>query len=84
MLKYSSSVLYVRIGLREFLLLEFATCLMSHRSLWQVGALYLDHCPTQGRQRLECLLERMPLQSEKKANKVGLYESGVKIILIIR
>lgn len=58
------------VGLREFLLLEFATCLMSHRSLWQLGALYLDHCPTQGRQRLECLLERMPLESEKKANKV--------------
>lgn len=35
-------------GMREFLLLDYATCLMSHKSLWQLGVLYLDHCPTQG------------------------------------
>ena len=50
-------------SLREFLLLEYATCLMTHNSLWQVGALYLDHCPVQGKQRLELLLERVPLTS---------------------
>ena len=38
-------------SLREYLLLEYATCLMSHKSLWQCGVLYLDSCPTQGRQR---------------------------------
>ncbi len=43
---------------------------MSHVSLWQVGALYLDHCQTMGKNRLECLLERMPIDTEKKANKV--------------
>jgi len=57
-------------SLREFLLLEYATCLMTHNSLWQVGALYLDHCPVQGKQRLELLLERVPLTSERKAEKV--------------
>ena len=31
---------------------------------------YLSSLPFQGRQRLECLLERMPLQSEMKAGKV--------------
>ena len=50
-------------SLREYLLLEFATCLMTHNSLWQVGTLYFDHCPVQGRQRLELLLERIPLTS---------------------
>jgi nuclear pore complex protein Nup85 len=56
--------------LREFLLLEYATSLMGHHSLWQVGANYLDHCPTQGKQRLQLLLERIPLDSEIKAEKV--------------
>ena len=50
-------------SLREFLILEYATCLMTHNSLWQVGALYFDHCQVQGKQRLELLLERVPLTS---------------------
>ena len=57
-------------ALREFLLLDYATCLMSHSSLWQVGVVYLDACPVQGRHRLELLLERMPLSTQKKAEKV--------------
>lgn len=57
-------------GLREFLLLDYATCLMSHHALWQLGVLYLDHCPVQGKQRLEALLERVPLSSDYKARKV--------------
>jgi hypothetical protein len=43
---------------------------MSHSSLWQVGVLYLDNCPVQGRQRLELMLERIPLTNEKRAEKV--------------
>jgi hypothetical protein len=39
-------------GLREFLLLDYATCLMSHNSLWQLGVLYFDHCPVQVREDL--------------------------------
>ena len=60
-------------ALREFLLLDYATCLMSHKSLWQVGVIYLDHCPVQGRHRLELLLERMPITTQKKAEKVIFY-----------
>ena len=66
-------------SLREFLLLEYATCLMSHSSLWQVGVLYLDNCPVQGRQRLELMLERIPLTNEKRAEKVKKKE--IEIIL---
>ena len=61
-------------SLREFLLLEYATCLMTHNSLWQVGALYLDHCPVQGKQRLELLLERVPLTS-------GTYKFFIYVLL---
>ena len=68
-------------GLREFLLLEYATCLMSHCSLWQLGAVYLDHCPTQGRQRLEALLSRIAPDNERKANKV-CFPSLVELSLI--
>ena len=57
-------------SLREYLLLEYATCLMTHHSLWQVGVLYFDYCPVQGRHRLELLLERVALTSERKAEKV--------------
>jgi len=57
-------------ALREFLLLDYATCLMSHHSLWQVGVVYLDNCPVQGQHRLELLLERIPLSSQKKAEKI--------------
>ena len=64
----SFDVSHVFSGLREFLLLEYAACLMSHCSLWQLGAVYLDHCPTQGRQRLEALLASIPPSNEKKAN----------------
>ena len=32
--------------------------------------LYLDACPVQGRHRAELLLERIPLTTEYKANKV--------------
>ncbi|XP_070580141.1 nuclear pore complex protein Nup85-like [Ptychodera flava] len=56
--------------LREFLLLEYAASLMTHDSLWQIGADYLDHCPDMGRYYLELYIERIPLQSEKKALKV--------------
>lgn len=66
----SSDALHPGPGLREFLLLEYATSLMSHKSMWQVGALYMDHCPTQGKFRLECILSHMPLDGERKANKV--------------
>lgn len=57
-------------GLREYLLLDYATSLMSHKSLWQLGVVYFDHCPVQGRQRLEALLERVELTSDYKAGKV--------------
>ncbi|XP_078611940.1 nuclear pore complex protein Nup85-like [Branchiostoma floridae x Branchiostoma japonicum] len=57
-------------NLREFLLLDYASSLMSHPSLWQVGASYLDYCPEFGRYYLEFYLERLPLQTEQKALKV--------------
>ena len=65
-----SESLHAGASLREFLLLEYSTCLMTHQSLWQVGAVYFDFCPVQGKQRLELLLERIPLTNEKKAEKV--------------
>ncbi|KAH7977332.1 hypothetical protein HPB49_000698 [Dermacentor silvarum] len=34
--------------LREHLILEYASSLMTHHSLWQVGVGYLDHCPRRG------------------------------------
>ncbi|KAL4240413.1 Nucleoporin nup85 [Mactra antiquata] len=57
-------------NLREFLLLDYATSLMSHRSLWQVGIDYLDSCPEFGRQYLELFVEKIPIESERKAHKV--------------
>lgn len=57
-------------NLREFLLLEYATSLMSHHSLWQVATDYFDHCPELGRAYLEQFVDHLPLETEKKAYKV--------------
>ncbi|KAK7794024.1 hypothetical protein R5R35_007455 [Gryllus longicercus] len=56
--------------MREQLLLDYASMLMSHSSLWQVGVSYLDHCPTLGREYLEVILPTLPLTSEKRALKI--------------
>ncbi|CAL1529891.1 unnamed protein product [Lymnaea stagnalis] len=57
-------------NLREYLLLEYATSLMAHKSLWQVGVDYLDFCPVFGRSYLEAYIEHIPLETESKAHKV--------------
>ncbi|XP_071489851.1 nuclear pore complex protein Nup85-like [Diadema antillarum] len=56
--------------LREFLLLEYASTLMSHNSLWHIVADYFDYCHQFGRHYLELFIERIPLQTERKALKV--------------
>ncbi|XP_075994900.1 nuclear pore complex protein Nup85 [Genypterus blacodes] len=57
-------------NLREFLLLEYASGLFTHHSLWQLAVDYLDHCPEFGRVYLELQIERVPLDTERKALKV--------------
>ncbi|KAK7506744.1 hypothetical protein BaRGS_00002219 [Batillaria attramentaria] len=57
-------------NLREYLLLQYASGLMSHHSLWQVGVDYLDFCPVLGREHLKLFIESLPLDSERKANKL--------------
>lgn len=56
--------------LHESLILEYGTTLMSHRSLWQCGASYLIHCPTQGLARLEILLQSLSTGTEARINKI--------------
>ncbi|XP_041364866.1 nuclear pore complex protein Nup85-like [Gigantopelta aegis] len=65
-----SHVLAFGSNLREYLLLEYASSLMSHKSLWQVGVDYLDFCPVFGRKYLEHFIEHMPVETEKKAHKL--------------
>ncbi|XP_044187255.1 nuclear pore complex protein Nup85 [Thunnus albacares] len=57
-------------NLREFLLLEYASGLFTHHSLWQLAVDYFDHCPELGRVYLELQIERVPLDTERKALKV--------------
>ncbi|KAI1884074.1 hypothetical protein AGOR_G00222640 [Albula goreensis] len=57
-------------NLREFLLLEYASGLFTHHSLWQLAVDYFDHCPEFGRVYLELQVERVPLDTERKALKV--------------
>ncbi|KAI4495440.1 hypothetical protein M0802_008654 [Mischocyttarus mexicanus] len=56
--------------LHESLILEYATTIMGHHSLWQCGASYLIHCPIQGLARLELLLESLPMGTEARVNKI--------------
>uniref|UniRef100_A0A7N6FFW2 Nuclear pore complex protein Nup85 n=1 Tax=Anabas testudineus TaxID=64144 RepID=A0A7N6FFW2_ANATE len=53
-----------------FLLLEYASGLFTHHSLWQLAVDYFDHCPEFGRVYLELQIERVPLDTEHKALKV--------------
>uniref|UniRef100_A0A8C5B0E1 Nuclear pore complex protein Nup85 n=1 Tax=Gadus morhua TaxID=8049 RepID=A0A8C5B0E1_GADMO len=57
-------------NLREFLLLEYASGLFTHHSLWQLAVDYFDHCPEFGRVYLEQQIEHVPLDTERKALKV--------------
>uniref|UniRef100_A0A8D3C4M4 Nuclear pore complex protein Nup85 n=1 Tax=Scophthalmus maximus TaxID=52904 RepID=A0A8D3C4M4_SCOMX len=57
-------------NLREFLLLEYASGLFTHHSLWQLAVDYFDNCPEFGRVYLELQIERVPLDTERKALKV--------------
>ncbi|KAK6171584.1 hypothetical protein SNE40_019741 [Patella caerulea] len=57
-------------NLREFLLLEYASSLMSHKSLWQVGIDYLDYCSVFGRTYITQFINHMSLDNEKKAHKL--------------
>lgn len=57
-------------NLREYLLLEYVSGLMSHKSLWQVGIDYLDHCPVFGKEHMKVYIENIPIDSERKANKL--------------
>ncbi|XP_036921625.1 nuclear pore complex protein Nup85 [Sturnira hondurensis] len=62
--------LYFGSNMREFLLLEYASGLFAHHSLWQLGVDYFDYCPELGRVSLEMHIERIPLNTEQKALKV--------------
>lgn len=66
---FQSHNLYFGSNMREHLLLEYASGLFSHHSLWQLGVDYLDHCPELGRVYLELYMERIPLNTERKALK---------------
>ncbi|CAL1301443.1 unnamed protein product [Larinioides sclopetarius] len=55
--------------LRTYLLRNYADTLMSHCSLWQVGADYLDYCDS-NRELLELYLERIPIKTEAEARKI--------------
>ncbi|XP_054112447.2 nuclear pore complex protein Nup85 isoform X2 [Callithrix jacchus] len=62
--------LYFGSNMRECLLLEYASGLFAHPSLWQLGVDYFDYCPELGRVSLELHIERIPLNTEQKALKV--------------
>jgi nuclear pore complex protein Nup85 len=56
--------------LTEFLVIEYASSLLAHPSLWQLAMDYFSECPAQGRHHLALQLERVPLSSARKASKV--------------
>ncbi|KAL1115921.1 hypothetical protein AAG570_005416, partial [Ranatra chinensis] len=74
----------------ETLLIDYGRMLMSHQSLWQVGIAYLEYCPDYGLATLETLLEKIPLNTEKKAlkvfniaHKLGLKNVGTSVCRVM-
>lgn len=57
-------------GLREYIVLDFARHLFEHPSLWSAASDYFHSCPVDGMAQLEAHLERVPLDSERKARKL--------------
>ncbi|XP_036334091.1 nuclear pore complex protein Nup75 [Rhagoletis pomonella] len=58
------------IKLRDSLLYDFGSSLMTRNSLWQLGMDYLDHCGQEGQAALSMLLTKIPLRTEKQALKI--------------
>lgn len=56
--------------LREALLLDYAELLASHSSLWQVSLLYLDYCGPRGVAMAQEVLQRLPITSDARAQKI--------------
>lgn len=56
--------------LREALLLDYAELLASHSSLWQVSLLYLDYCGPRGVAMAQEVLQRLPVTSDARAQKI--------------
>lgn len=52
------------------MLIEYSTSLMGLESLWQVAMDYLSHCALLGHHYMQLLVERVPITTERKANKV--------------
>ncbi|XP_037807041.1 nuclear pore complex protein Nup75 [Lucilia sericata] len=58
------------IKLRDSLLFDFGSCLMSRNSLWQLGMDYLEFCSEEGLAALELCITKIPIKTEKQAMKV--------------
>lgn len=57
-------------ALRESLLFDFGTGLMSRSSMWMIGIDYLEHGSTEGLGAIELLLPRIPVCNERQALKI--------------
>ena len=54
----------------EFFIAEYSMSLLTLDSMWQVAMDYLGHCLTYGQHYMQQLLARVPLNTDKKANKI--------------
>lgn len=57
-------------ALRESLLFDFGSGLMSRSSMWMIGIDYLEHSCTEGLGAIELLLPRIPVANERQALKI--------------
>ncbi|KAI8915297.1 Nup85 nucleoporin-domain-containing protein [Powellomyces hirtus] len=55
---------------REWYLLNYSNTLLSHPTLWRVGLEYIASCPASGRQVLETMVTRIPLDGDMKTRKL--------------
>ncbi len=63
--------------------------LLGHESLWQVAMDYFSVCPSKGKDYMKLCLERVPLETERKAIKVlrvceqhQLIETGMRMACV--
>ncbi|XP_017837537.1 nuclear pore complex protein Nup75 [Drosophila busckii] len=56
--------------LRQSLIYDYGSYLMTSHNLWQLGIDYLDHCQQEGLAAISLLLPHIPIKTERQAFKI--------------
>ncbi|PAV90406.1 hypothetical protein WR25_17047 [Diploscapter pachys] len=56
--------------LRDFLLIDYGSCLTNYSGLWEIGVEYLVECAEEGRKQADKLMQQLSIEDELMAEKI--------------